>query len=62
MWTKSGSLSDAAATAVGNHVKGGEGIEKGIQKAGDIEGITGVLILKGGVLGSWGRLPELIKT
>ena len=60
--SKSGSLSDAAATAIGNHVKGREGIKKGIQKAGDIEGIIGVLIIKGGVLGSWGRLPELIKT
>lgn len=60
--SKSGSLSDAAATAIGNHVKGREGINKGIQKAEDIKGIHGVLIIKRGVLGSWGRLPELIKT
>ncbi|MEA3254922.1 MAG: UPF0280 family protein [Candidatus Altiarchaeota archaeon] len=60
--SKSGSLSDAAATAIGNHVKGGEGIKKGIKKAGDIKGIQGVLIIKEGVMASWGRLPELIKT
>jgi ApbE superfamily uncharacterized protein (UPF0280 family) len=60
--SKSGSLSDAAATAIGNHVKGREGIEKGIQKAGDIKRIIGVLIIKEGVMASWGRLPELIKT
>ena len=49
-------LADAAATAVGNIVKGPESIEKGIDIARSIKGIDGVLILAGDKMGSWGEI------
>jgi hypothetical protein len=58
---KSASLADAAATAIGNVVKGSGGIEAGIQKAKKINGIDGVLIVRGKALGAWGNLPEVIR-
>ncbi|RLI88099.1 MAG: UPF0280 family protein [Candidatus Altiarchaeales archaeon] len=60
--SKSCSLADASATAIGNCVKGENGIEKGIEKAKSIEGIDGVLIIKGEKMGMYGRLPEVIRT
>jgi ApbE superfamily uncharacterized protein (UPF0280 family) len=58
---KSASLADAAATAVGNAVKGHGGISCGIQKAKEIAGIDGVLIVRGKALGAWGNLPEVMR-
>lgn len=58
---KSPSLADAAATAVGNVVKGEGGISAGIRRAKGIAGIQGVLIVRGKVLGAWGSLPEVIR-
>ena len=57
-------LADAAATAVGNVVKGEDpkvAVQKGIDKAMSIEGVKGVLILYKGFTGTAGKIPELIK-
>lgn len=54
-------LADAAATTIGNEVKGPDGVKKGVEKAKSIDGIKGVLIIKGGEMGVWGRLPEIVK-
>ena len=50
----SASLADAAATAVGNLVKDAEDIPKAIEFAQSIEGLKGVVIIKGDKLGLWG--------
>ena len=51
-------LADAAATSIGNEVRGG--VEGGLGKAKTIAGIRGVLIVKGGLMGAWGGLPQII--
>jgi len=57
-------LADAAATAVGNAVKGENhetAIQDGIKKAKSIPGVNGVLILYKGFTGTSGRIPQIIK-
>jgi ApbE superfamily uncharacterized protein (UPF0280 family) len=57
------SLADAAATAVCNSVKGadiGVSIQKGLQKAKAIDGVRGVIIVREGQTGLWGKLPRII--
>jgi ApbE superfamily uncharacterized protein (UPF0280 family) len=57
-------LADAAATAVGNMVKGEDhnaAIERGIEVAKSIQGVEGVLILYKGCVGTWGKIPQIIK-
>lgn len=57
-------LADATATAVGNVVKGEkhqEAIERGIEKALSIHGVEGVMILYQGLVGTAGRIPQIIK-
>ncbi len=57
-------LADAAATAVGNVVKGEEvnaAIENGIAVAKSIVGVEGVLILYKGCVGTWGKIPQIFK-
>ncbi|MFC2010503.1 UPF0280 family protein [Chloroflexota bacterium] len=49
-------LADAAATAVGNVIKGPETIAEGITLAESIEGLKGVLIIKGDKVGVWGEV------
>lgn len=53
---KSGSLADAAATAIGNMVKAKEDIAKAIENAKQIFGLLGVLIILGGEMGVWGDI------
>lgn len=57
---KSAILADAAATAIGNVVRGKKGLKKGLNFAKKIEGIEGVLIIHENRLGAWGNLPEII--
>ena len=55
---------DAAATAVGNLVKGDdcrEAVERGIKEALGMEGVRGVFILYRGIVGKAGQVPQLIK-
>lgn len=53
-------LADAAATALGNLVKTEADIEKATKAAQNIEGIAGVVVIKGEKLGAWGQV-ELVK-
>jgi ApbE superfamily uncharacterized protein (UPF0280 family) len=57
-------LADAAATAVGNVVKGEDysvAIEKGIEVAKSIRGVKGGLLIYRGVTGTWGKIPQIIR-
>ena len=52
-------LADAAATAVCNLVQQESDIQKGIEFAQSVDGLKGVVIIKGGQLGAWGDV-ELV--
>jgi ApbE superfamily uncharacterized protein (UPF0280 family) len=57
-------VADAAATAVGNLVKGDDcrgAVERGIEEALGIEGVRGIFILYRGIVGKAGQVPQLIK-
>jgi len=57
------SVADAAATSIANAVKGEDvksSIELGLNRAKHISEILGCLIVRGGHIGTWGKLPELI--
>jgi uncharacterized protein len=57
-------LADAAATAVGNVVKGEDfqaAIEGGVTVAKSIVGVDGALLLYKGNVGTWGKIPQIIK-
>ncbi len=56
----SASLADAAATAVGNLVHSPADLSCGLQRAQNIEGLTGVVIIIEDKLGAWGDI-ELIE-
>jgi len=64
VFAKNAVLADAAATKVGNVVKG-EDIEKsiknGLDLASEIEGVRGVFISRENKVGQVGKLPQLIK-
>jgi ApbE superfamily uncharacterized protein (UPF0280 family) len=47
-------LADAAATAIGNLIKEAEDIPRGIDFAREVEGLRGVVIIKGDRIGIWG--------
>jgi len=56
------SVSDAAATSIGNEVKGEDvesSIKRGLDKADDIDRIDGCLIIRNGHVGRVGSLPEI---
>lgn len=64
VFCKDAGLADAAATAVGNVVKGEDvnaAIERGIAVAKSIVRVEGVLILYKGNVGTWGKIPQIIK-
>ena len=64
VFCKNAALADAAATAVGNLVKGEDvkaGIQTGIDKGLSIEGVEGVLIIYHGQVGTAGKIPQIIK-
>lgn len=56
------SLADAAATSIGNEVRGEveESIKRGLEKFERIPGLRGCLIIRGKLAGMAGRLPELL--
>jgi hypothetical protein len=57
-------LADAAATAVGNVVKGEkpqEAIQRGIDRAQSIQGVNGLLIMYRGFVGTGGKIPQIIR-
>jgi ApbE superfamily uncharacterized protein (UPF0280 family) len=53
-------LADAAATAVGNLVKGKGDIEGALEAGRTITGVEGVVIIVADALGVWGEY-ELVK-
>jgi uncharacterized protein len=64
VFCKNATLADAAATAVGNVVKGEDaqvGIQAGISKGLSIEGVEGVMIIYKGQVGTAGKIPQIIK-
>jgi len=57
-------LADAAATAVGNVVRGEDreaAIRQGVDKALSIQGVEGVLVVYKGCVGTGGRIPQIIR-
>jgi ApbE superfamily uncharacterized protein (UPF0280 family) len=54
--SSSAALADAAATALGNIVKAVDDIPKAIEKARNIEGLRGVVIIIGDQMGVWGSV------
>ena len=64
VFCKNASIADAAATAVGNVVKGEdakEAIKAGIRRGLSIDGVDGLLIIYKGQVGTAGKIPEIIK-
>ena len=60
----SAGLADAAATAVGNVVKGDDvqaAIHRGIERAVSIQGVKSALIIYKGFVGTAGKIPQIIK-
>ncbi len=54
--SKSATLADAAATAIGNRVRQKGDIPLGLEHAKDIPGVTGIVIIKDDKMGSWGNV------
>ena len=54
--SKSAALADAAATAVGNVVRGKQDISLGLGRAREIEGVLGTLIIVEEKMGVWGKI------
>ncbi len=54
--SNSPALADAAATAVGNLVQSTRDIEKALQFAGGICGVSGAVIIVGDKMGAWGNV------
>lgn len=50
------SLADASATAIGNLIKTAADIDSGIEFAQGIDGLKGIVIIKGNKMGMWGDL------
>ncbi len=64
IFCKKAGLADAAATAVGNIVKGenhGKAIQDGLDRAMSIKGVKGALIIYGGQVGTAGQIPRITK-
>jgi hypothetical protein len=57
--SRSTALADAAATAIGNVVKGGGDIALAIERAQTIKGVIGVVIIKCEEIGLWGDIEIL---
>jgi ApbE superfamily uncharacterized protein (UPF0280 family) len=51
---RSATLADAAATAVGNRVRGAHGVREALATARAIPGVLGAVVLRAGELGAWG--------
>jgi len=64
IFCRNAGLADAAATAVGNVVKGEDcegAVQRGIDRALSIEGVEGVLVMYRGFTGTAGKIPQIIK-
>lgn len=64
IFAKNAALADAAATKIGNLVKGNDiekSIKKGLDATDDMDGIIGAFISRENKVGQTGKLPQLIK-
>lgn len=64
VFCRNAALADAAATSVGNAVKGEDanvGIQCGIRRALSIGGVEGVVIIYKGQVGTAGKIPQILK-
>ena len=64
IFCKDATMADAAATAVGNVVKGDDtqaGIQAGLDRGMSIEGVEGVMVIYKGEVGTAGKIPQIIK-
>ena len=55
-------LADAAATAIGNHIKSAEDIEIEIERASHMHGLSGLVIIKDDKIGLWGKVKLVSKS
>lgn len=55
------SLADAAATAIGNRVVDENSIKSAIDDFKSVDGLDGVLVICGSNIGTWGKLPKIVK-
>jgi len=60
--SESAALADVAATAIGNRVKGRDGLKEAVEYGKTIRGVKGFIIIKGGELAAYGKVPELINS
>lgn len=60
--SRSASLSDAAATALGNAVTDAQSIPNAFRSINHVDGIEGALVIYKDVLATWGRIPEIVRT
>jgi ApbE superfamily uncharacterized protein (UPF0280 family) len=58
---KDAALADAAATAAANLVKTVDDIDPALENISSIEGVDGVMIVKGARVGLAGRLPPMVR-
>ncbi len=56
----SASVSDAAATALGNHVTGEDDIREAFRAISHVKDIKGALIIYRDVLAKWGDVPQMV--
>jgi len=63
IFSKNVSLSDAAATALGNALKeaGAENVKKALLVVSDVDGIDGAVLIQGSDIGFIGKVPQLVK-
>jgi ApbE superfamily uncharacterized protein (UPF0280 family) len=64
VFCKNASLADAAATSVGNVVKGEDvqaAIKAGIDRGLSIDGVDGVMVIYKGQVGTAGKIPQIIR-
>jgi ApbE superfamily uncharacterized protein (UPF0280 family) len=54
--SRSTALADAAATAIGNIIKSADDIPRGIERAINIKGLSGIIIIKDDRIGFWGKV------
>lgn len=61
VFSTSGALADAAATLACNMIKKDEDVKKTVDQIMNIEGITGIFVVKNDCIGIGGEIPELVK-
>ena len=58
---RDGALADSAVTLVCNLIRTEHDLTPVLDDVGSIPGISGILAVKNGKIGLWGRLPELVR-